>query len=49
MTSNEILAQVLDLLQHEGGVAYRVLKRRFNLDDDDLHELKAEFIQVPHR
>jgi hypothetical protein len=49
MTSDEILAQVLDLLQREGGMAYRALKRRFNLDDNDLHELKAEFIQVPHR
>jgi hypothetical protein len=48
MTSDEILAQVLDLLKREG-VAYRALKRRFNLDDNDLHELKAEFIQVPHR
>lgn len=49
MTSDESLAQVLDLLKREGGWPIGRLSRRFNLDDDDLHELKAEFIQVPHR
>jgi hypothetical protein len=49
MTSDEILAQVLDLLKREGGWPIGRLSRRFNHDDDDLHELKAEFIQVPHR
>jgi hypothetical protein len=34
MTFDEILAQALDLLQRQGRVSYRVLKRRFALDDD---------------
>ena len=41
MTFDAILAQVLDLLQHQGRVAYRALKIRFNLDDDYLEALKA--------
>ena len=44
MTFDEILAQVLDLLQREGRVSYRALKRRFDLDDDDLEDLKDEII-----
>jgi len=46
MTFDELLAQVLDLLQHEGRVSYRALKRRFALDNDDLEDLKAEIIQA---
>jgi hypothetical protein len=46
MTFDEALAQVLDLLQREGRVSYRALKRRFNLDDDYLEDLKAEIIQA---
>ena len=34
MTFDEILAQVVALLQREGRVSYRALKRRFALDDD---------------
>ena len=34
MTFDEVLARVLDLLQRQGRVSYRALKRRFNLDDD---------------
>jgi hypothetical protein len=30
MTCEELLAQVLDVLQREGRVSYRALKRRFN-------------------
>jgi class 3 adenylate cyclase len=44
MTFDAILAQVLDLLQHQGRVAYRALKIRFNLDDDYLEALKDELI-----
>src|SRR5712691_6345832 len=44
MTFDAILAQVLDLLQHQGRVAYRALKVRFNLDDDYLEALKDELI-----
>jgi predicted ATPase/class 3 adenylate cyclase len=44
MTFDAILAQVLDLLQHQGRVAYRALKVRFNLDDDCLEALKDELV-----
>src|SRR6266446_2504194 len=33
MTFDEVLAGVLDLLQRQGRVSYRALKRRFDLDD----------------
>jgi Adenylate and Guanylate cyclase catalytic domain len=46
MTFDEILAQVLDLLQRQGRVSYRALKRRFALDDDYVEDLKAEIIQA---
>ena len=46
MTFDEILAQVLDLLQRQGRVSYRALKRRFDLDDAYLEDLKAEIIQA---
>jgi class 3 adenylate cyclase len=46
MTFDEVLAQVLDLLQRQGRVSYRVLKRRFALDDDYLEDLKAELIDA---
>jgi Adenylate and Guanylate cyclase catalytic domain len=39
-----ILMQVITLLQREGRVSYRALKRQFNLDDDYLDDLKAELI-----
>src|SRR6266511_1291299 len=41
MTFDAILAQVVDLLQRQGRVSYRALKRRFGLDDDYLEDLKA--------
>jgi class 3 adenylate cyclase len=46
MTFDELLAQILDLLQREGRVSYRALKRRYGLDDDYLEDLKAEIIQA---
>src|SRR6266566_7885378 len=46
MTFDEVLGQVLDLLQREGRVSYRALKRRFALDDDYLEDVKAEIIQA---
>src|SRR5438128_1287371 len=48
MTFDEVLAQVLELLQHEGRVSYRALKRRFALDDEYLEDLKAEIIDAKH-
>jgi hypothetical protein len=46
MTYDELLAQVLDLLQRQGRVSYRALKRRFGLDDEYLEDLKAELIDA---
>lgn len=48
MTFEETLAQVVELLQREGRVAYRILKRRFDLDDDDVEDLKADLIDAKH-
>ena len=46
MTFDEVLAQVLELLQREGRVAYRALKRRFTLDDEYIEDLKADLIDA---
>src|ERR671925_431152 len=46
MTFDEILEQVRELLQSKGRVAYRALKRRFELDDEYLGDLKAELIDA---
>jgi class 3 adenylate cyclase/tetratricopeptide (TPR) repeat protein len=42
MTFDEILTQVLALLQQEKRVSYRGIKRRFDLDDEYLEDLKEE-------
>src|SRR5215475_9349563 len=44
MTFDEILAQILDLLKRQGRVSYSALKRRFDLDDDYLNDLKDELL-----
>ena len=44
MTFDDILAQIIDLLQHQGRVSYGALKRRFDLDDDYLNDLKDELL-----
>ena len=46
MTFDELLAQVRELLQSKGRVAYRALKRRFEIDDEYLEDLKAELIDA---
>jgi class 3 adenylate cyclase/tetratricopeptide (TPR) repeat protein len=46
MTFDELLVEVLALLQHEGRVSYGALKRRFNLDDPCLDDLKTELIDA---
>src|SRR5262249_43728873 len=43
---DEVLAQVRELLEREGRVSYRALKRRFNLDDEYLEDLKDELIKA---
>jgi class 3 adenylate cyclase len=44
MTFDELLAQIRELLQREQRISYRALKRRFDLDDDYLGDLKEELI-----
>ena len=46
MTFDEALVQVRELLEREGRVAYRILKRQFALNDDDLEDLKADLIDA---
>jgi predicted ATPase len=45
-TFDDLLTQILALLQRDGRVSYRALKRRFELDEDHLEDLKAEIIQA---
>ena len=45
----EVLSQVTELLQREGRVSYRVLKRQFSLDDDFIEDLKEELIYSKRR
>src|SRR6266446_1066094 len=44
MTFDEILTQIIDLLKRQGRVSYSALKRRFDLDDDYLSDLKDELL-----
>src|SRR5712692_4098323 len=46
MTFDEVLDQVRELLQQRGRVTYRSLKRRFDLDDEYVEELKGELIRA---
>ena len=46
MTFDEVLTQVRELLEREGRVSYRALKRRFSLDDDYLEDIKDELIKA---
>ena len=46
MTFDEILTAVVELLQRESRVAYRVLKRRFDIDDEYVEDLKADLIDA---
>ena len=46
MNFEEALIQVRELLEREGRMAYRILKRRFALTDDDLEDLKADLIDA---
>jgi class 3 adenylate cyclase/predicted ATPase len=46
MAFDEILSQVRELLEREGRMAYRILKRRFALTDDDLEDVKADLIDA---
>jgi hypothetical protein len=44
MTFEERLAQILEVLQREQRLSYRALKRRFDLDEEYLEDLKEEII-----
>lgn len=44
MTVEELIAEVVAMLQREGRVSYRMLKRRVSLDDDYLEDIKEEVI-----
>ena len=46
MTFEEILDQALAMLQRRGRVAYRTLRRQFQLDEDALEDLKTEIIKA---
>jgi hypothetical protein len=44
MTFYEVLDQVVALLQRQGRMSYRALKREFALNDDFVEDLKEELI-----
>jgi hypothetical protein len=46
MTFEEILDHAMAMLQRRGRVAYRTLKRQFQLDEDALEDLKVELIEA---
>lgn len=46
MSFDETLSAVRDCLASEGRVAYRTLKRRFDLDDEDLEDIRAELVDA---
>jgi len=46
MTFEEILNQAKALLQRQGRVSYRALKRQFDLDEAYVEDLKLELIEV---
>ena len=46
MTFDDILTQITDLLKRQGRVAYGALKRRYDLDDAYLEDLKDEIIHA---
>jgi class 3 adenylate cyclase len=46
MDYEALVAKVIELLQREKRVPYRVLKRRFDLDDEYLEDLKMDLIEA---
>src|SRR6516165_6258361 len=46
MTFDEILEQVITLLKRQGRVSYRALKRRYDINDDYIEDLKEEILYV---
>ena len=48
MDYDAVLAQAIAFLQREQRLSYRVLKRRLQLDDETLKELKEDLIYAKH-
>ena len=46
MDYEELVAKVIELLQREKRVPYRVLKRRFDVDEDYIADLKIDLIEA---
>jgi class 3 adenylate cyclase/tetratricopeptide (TPR) repeat protein len=46
MSFFEVLARLTEILQREGRVSYRAIKREWQLDDASIEDLKAELIEV---
>jgi class 3 adenylate cyclase len=46
MTFDDILAQIIDILQRQGRISYGAIKRRYDLDDSYLEDLKGELIHA---
>jgi hypothetical protein len=46
MTFDEVLDQVRELLRQRQRLSYQALKRRFDIDDAYLDDLKAELIEA---
>ena len=46
MDYDALVAKVIELLQREKRVPYRALKRRFDLADDYLDDLKIDLIEA---
>ena len=42
----EVVGQVRELLQQQGRLSYRIVRRQFALDDEALEDLKFELIDV---
>ncbi len=48
VTFETILDQVIELLQRQGRVSYGAIKRRFDLDDAYLEDIKTELVDAQH-
>jgi hypothetical protein len=46
MTFDDILEQVIALLKRQGRVSYGAIKRRFELADDYLEDIKIELVEA---
>jgi hypothetical protein len=48
MNFYEVVGQTAKLLQQQGRLTYRTLRRQFDLDDEALEDLKDENCFSPH-